>query len=266
MSAQSPTVVSSASPPVHAGKSERRSVDFLPSIWGDHFLNHASHSMMIHESAEKQILGLESEVKRMLDVNSSPPEKLNLIDQIQRLGISYLFEREIDAALEQIHQVYFERDAGDNFDLNTTALMFRLLRQQGYRISCKDAFKWSLGTSNKIVRASATIARLMDDIVSHKFEQERGGHVASAVECFTNQYGVTEQQAKEELWKKVDDAWKDINKECLCPRPVLEPLLARILNLTRVMDVLYKDKDCYTHPDLELKQLVASVLIKPIPS
>ncbi|XP_031372095.1 (-)-germacrene D synthase-like isoform X1 [Punica granatum] len=143
MSSQSPTVVSSASPLVHAGNSERRSVDFLPSIWGDHFLNHASDSMMIHESAEKQILKLKSEVKRMLDVNSSLPEKLNLIDQIQRLGISYIFEREIDEALEQIHQVYFERNAGDDVDMNTTALLFRLLRQQGYRISCNvfDKFK-----------------------------------------------------------------------------------------------------------------------------
>lgn len=97
-----------------------------------------------------------------------------------------------------------------------------------------------------------------------QFEQERG-HVASAVECFMRQHGVTEQQAKEELWKEVEDAWKDINEECLRPLPVSEPLLACILNLARVIDVLYKDKDRYTHPDLELKQLIALLLVDPVP-
>ncbi|KAK4851411.1 hypothetical protein QYF36_014887 [Acer negundo] len=34
---------------------------------------------------------------------------------------------------------------------------------------------------------------LMDDMVSHKFEQKRG-HVASSVECFMNQHGATEEE------------------------------------------------------------------------
>lgn len=36
------------------------------------------------------------------------------------------------------------------------------------QLATEQAFEWSLSNPNKIVRASAVIARLMDDIVSHK--------------------------------------------------------------------------------------------------
>ncbi|KAL3591760.1 hypothetical protein D5086_010400 [Populus alba] len=53
----------------------------------------------------------------------------------------------------------------------------------------KEAFEW-MSKNPKIVVASSDIGRLMDDITSHEFEQERG-HVASAVECCMKQYGVS---------------------------------------------------------------------------
>ncbi|RVW14966.1 (-)-germacrene D synthase [Vitis vinifera] len=88
----------------------------------------------------------------------------------------------------------------------------------------------------KIVRASAIVCRLMDDMVSHKFEQRRG-HVASAVECYMKQHGASEQETHNEFNKQVRDAWKDINEECLIPTAVPMPILMRVLNLARVIDV-----------------------------
>ncbi|CAL8151456.1 unnamed protein product [Prunus armeniaca] len=49
-------------------------------------------------------------------------------------------------------------------------------------IVTKESFEWLLNDP-KILRASNTIGRLMDDIVSSKFEKERG-HVASAIDCY----------------------------------------------------------------------------------
>nr|WNI01945.1 terpene synthase [Psidium guajava] len=95
----------------------------------------------------------------------------------------------------------------------------------------RDAFDWLLASDNKMVRASGIACRLMDDIARYKFEQRRG-HVASAVECFMKQYGVTEEEAKEELRKQVLDAWKDINQELGHPTAVPMQVLARVLNLT----------------------------------
>ncbi|TXG67320.1 hypothetical protein EZV62_008595 [Acer yangbiense] len=131
-------------------------------------------------------------------------------------------------------------------------------------IVTKQAFEWLFTDPNKMVQASSLICRLMDDMVSHKFEQKRG-HVASSVECFMNQHGATEEETCNEFRKQVRSAWKDINEECLLPTVVPMPLLTRILNLARVIDVIYKDEDGYTHAGGFLKDFVASLLINPVP-
>uniref|UniRef100_A0A2N9HWR3 Terpene synthase metal-binding domain-containing protein n=1 Tax=Fagus sylvatica TaxID=28930 RepID=A0A2N9HWR3_FAGSY len=130
-------------------------------------------------------------------------------------------------------------------------------------IVTKEAFDW-IFSNPKIITASSVIGRLMDDIRSHKFEQERG-HAASAVECYMKQHGVSEQVVHDELNRQVDDAWKDVNEECMRPTVVPMPLLMRVLNLARVIDVIYKDSDGYTHVGKEMKDNVASVLIDAVP-
>lgn len=126
----------------------------------------------------------------------------------------------------------------------------------------KEAFEWLIGDP-LIVRASSIICRLTDDIVGHKFEQERG-HVDSAVECYMKQYGKTEEETVKELKEKVSDAWKDINKECLKPFALFPmPILTRVVNLARVIEMVYDDEDKYTHSS-ELKAIITSVLVDPI--
>jgi hypothetical protein len=43
------------------------------------------------------------------------------------------------------------------------------------------------------------------------------------------------------------------------------PLLERILNLSRVIDVIYKEEDGYTHVGKVMKNNVASLLINSVP-
>ncbi|KAI6690479.1 hypothetical protein NL676_027307 [Syzygium grande] len=96
------------------------------------------------------------------------------------------------------------------------------------------------------------------------FEQSRE-HADSAVQCYMKQYGVTEREAENDLRKQGDDAWKDMNEQCLRPTTIAMPLLMGILNLTRVMDVLSKDGgDHYTNPHITLKDYIKSVLMVPV--
>ncbi|KAJ9676257.1 hypothetical protein PVL29_024992 [Vitis rotundifolia] len=111
-------------------------------------------------------------------------------------------------------------------------------------IMTKEAFDWVISDS-KIITASTVIFRLMDDITTHKFEQERW-RVALGIECYMKQYGVSEEQVYSEFHKQVENAWMDINQECLKPTAVPMPLLTRVVNLSRVMDVIYKEGDGYT--------------------
>ncbi|KAJ6760804.1 TERPENE SYNTHASE 2-RELATED [Salix purpurea] len=131
-------------------------------------------------------------------------------------------------------------------------------------IVTKQAFDWVFSRP-KIMRASETITRLVDDVRSHKSEQERG-HAASGVECYMKQYGLSEQEVYKEFHMQVVSAWKDINEEyCLKPTAVPRPLLERILNLSRVIDVIYKERDEYTHVGKEMKNNVESLFIDPVP-
>ncbi|KAK7822081.1 putative terpene synthase 2 [Quercus suber] len=84
----------------------------------------------------EQVQRLKEEVgKLLLDPIDKPSQKLELIDAIQRLGVSYHFESEIDEILQQIYKDHHnEVGQEDNGSLYTIALRFRLLRQQGYNI------------------------------------------------------------------------------------------------------------------------------------
>lgn len=57
-------------------------------------------------------------------------EQLQLIDDIQRLGIGYHLEDMIDAILQLQFSAFSTEE-----DLFTTALRFRLLRQAGFHVS-----------------------------------------------------------------------------------------------------------------------------------
>ncbi|CAI8586958.1 unnamed protein product [Vicia faba] len=129
-------------------------------------------------------------------------------------------------------------------------------------IATEDIFKW-LSNKPKVIDAAIVLCRLMDDIVSNEFEQKRD-HVSSFLECYMRQYNVSREGAVQEGQKRIADAWKDMNKESLMPTDVPRPFLTRILNLSRFMDVVYKDKDNFTHSEGEMKTFIKALLLDPM--
>ncbi|KAF7833899.1 putative terpene synthase 2 [Senna tora] len=125
-------------------------------------------------------------------------------------------------------------------------------------IASQHIFQWAQ-THPNIFKASSTICRIMDDI----FEQERG-HVASVVECYKKEHGVSREEAIDELRKRIGNAWKDMNQECLYSK-VGMPFVERLLNLTRFMDVIYKQTDNYTHAQGLMKNSITELLLHPLP-
>ncbi|KAI3678475.1 hypothetical protein L6452_37769 [Arctium lappa] len=122
-----------------------------------------------------------------------------------------------------------------------------------------ESFKW-ICTIPPICKDACAISRLMDDIVTHKEEQERK-HVASSVESYMKQYDITEEHARDLLYKKIDDVWKNIARESLICKDVPIPLITCVINLTRVIDVLYKGKDHFTYVGEELKGHIKSLFV-----
>ncbi|KAG6675452.1 hypothetical protein I3842_15G102500 [Carya illinoinensis] len=65
---------------------------------------------------------------------ANPIKQLELIDTLQRLGVSYHFEDEIRRILENKHNTHHNGDICEKHSLYATAVEFRLLRQHGYDV------------------------------------------------------------------------------------------------------------------------------------
>ncbi|KAM7468983.1 hypothetical protein LguiA_007166 [Lonicera macranthoides] len=179
----------------------------------------------------------------LLDVYTEMEE--NLWEDDTSYGVHHAKE-----AMKELAKAYFEEAKWYN---------------EGYVPTVEEYMKIALVSNNPlIVKASSVIARLRDDMAGHQFEQERG-HVASAVECYMKQHNATKEDACVEFNKRVANAWKDTNQECLAQTAVPMNLLERVLNLSCVIEVLYKDKDGFTHSTTRAKDFITSLLIDSVP-
>ncbi|KAL4353535.1 hypothetical protein GQ457_06G021630 [Hibiscus cannabinus] len=197
-------------------------------------------------------------------------------DSVSKEGKTYRVQFAIDEMKRQ-SQVYFAEAKWlhGNYIPTMEEYMPIALMSCGYlnlTIACcvglddsitKETFIWALNDP-KILRASSTISRLMSDIVTHKFEQERG-HVSSAVECYMKQHGTSLQATYDEFFDRINDAWKDITEGFLKPTPVPTSVLNPILNLAKVMDLFYKGEDAYTHAGYPAQTGITAMLIDSIP-
>ncbi|CAI9757118.1 unnamed protein product [Fraxinus pennsylvanica] len=125
-------------------------------------------------------------------------------------------------------------------------------------LATEEVFDW-ISSESIAAKASAIIARLMDDMAGHGFEQK-----VSAVECYMNEKGSSKEDAFTELQKLVTNAWKDINQECLRPTVVPMDILMRVVNLARVINLIYRDGDGYTNSKTKLRGFITDVLVEPV--
>ncbi|KAK1410789.1 hypothetical protein QVD17_37328 [Tagetes erecta] len=123
----------------------------------------------------------------------------------------------------------------------------------------KETFEWAL-KNPPLVTTCCRLCRTVDDIATHKEEKDRK-HVASSIECYMNQYGVSEKQTYELFNKRVEDVWKEVNKEFVTCKDVTLPITTRVMNFARSMEVLYKNKDHFTNVGEELIKHINSLLV-----
>lgn len=125
-----------------------------------------------------------------------------------------------------------------------------------------EVFKWAF-SNPPLVNACCLLCRTMDDLVTYKEEEDRK-HVATGIMCYRKQFNVSEEQACELYNRKVEDAWKELNAEFISCKDVKLPIRMRVINFARSMDVLYKNKDHFTHVGEELINHINSLLVDGI--
>ncbi|KAK2989238.1 hypothetical protein RJ640_029536, partial [Escallonia rubra] len=105
--------------------------------------------MNLGETRERAVK-LKEDVRMMLNKveEAAPLHRLELIDTVQRLGISYHFGVEIKKILESIYHYDHRSYRWNKEDLYALALEFRLLRQHEYEVP-HDVFKRFTDESGK---------------------------------------------------------------------------------------------------------------------
>ncbi|CAA2980614.1 vetispiradiene synthase 2-like [Olea europaea subsp. europaea] len=130
----------------------------------------------------------------------------------------------------------------------------------GIKSVTKEDFEW-LSNKPKILAASLIICRLIDDIATYKVEKERG-QIATGIESYMVENGVTKEVVIDKFYKMATNAWKDVNEECLRPTSSSREILMRFLNFDRNIDVIYKgNEDGYTQPEKVLKPHIIALFI-----
>lgn len=117
----------------------RRSGNYKPCIWDSDFVKTLATDFT-GERFNGRVNELKGNVIEILNSVAKPLDQLELIDDLQRLGLGYHFEQEIKSTLTKIYEDQSNETLEMN-DLHAVALSFRLLRQHGYTVS-QDVFKY----------------------------------------------------------------------------------------------------------------------------
>ncbi|KAL8512754.1 hypothetical protein ACS0TY_019038 [Phlomoides rotata] len=144
-----------------------------------------------------------------------------------------------------------------------TSLMLISFLGMKENIVTREAFDWVLSGSD-VVRATLIFARLSNDIVGYEFEKGRD-YIPSAIECYTEEHNVSKQEAIDEFRTQIESAWKDINDTFLKPTKFPTPILDRILNWARTLEIFYDKEDRYTHVGPEMQSFIKQLFIYPLP-
>ncbi|KAH1048781.1 hypothetical protein J1N35_039565 [Gossypium stocksii] len=180
-------------------------------------------------------------------------------NELKEVALAYLVER------RWVHGCYMPTfDEYLETALKTSVAILSVCQALiGMEEADETAYQWLINTDNKLYKALNVIARLYDDITTNEAEEKRG--LVCGTSCYMKQYGVTRQEAVEAYREMIEVAWKDMNESCLKPMPVSHKVALRALNFARLVLVVYMKDDGFTRPELSLKDVIAKVLIHPIP-
>ncbi|CAM8994965.1 unnamed protein product [Rhodiola kirilowii] len=130
----------------------RRSANYKDCVWDHDYIQFSMPNNYIGEKFKNQMEEMKQQVLVMVGCVSDEGEQLELIDDLQRLGVAYHFEKEIRTMLNKIYYTNYvfndDKSALDDADLYRTALACRLFRQHGFAVP-QDVLKLFLDDTGK---------------------------------------------------------------------------------------------------------------------
>ncbi|KAH7858258.1 hypothetical protein Vadar_021788 [Vaccinium darrowii] len=157
--------------------------NFLSCLWGDRFSSFTLDPQL-HEKYSKEVEVLKEEVKDMLIAAGKPAKKMVLIDTLERLGVSYLFAKEIEELLERMFPNFEEYSHVFEDDLFMVSLHFRVFRQHGYDLSSCVFKKFKETTGNFKETISNDVKGLLS-LYEATYLKTQGEDILDDAFCFT---------------------------------------------------------------------------------
>ncbi|KAK8934054.1 hypothetical protein KSP39_PZI015403 [Platanthera zijinensis] len=116
----------------------------------------------------------------------------------------------------------------------------------------------------EVARHSSMLTRLYDDLGTSMDELQRGD-VPKSIQCHMNESKVSESVARDHIKRLIKKHWKLMNTEHIVASNFEDSFKRYVLNLPRMTHFLYQHGDGYGKPSHETRDMIISLLIKPIP-
>ncbi|XP_042377329.1 (+)-epi-alpha-bisabolol synthase-like [Zingiber officinale] len=114
----------------------RRSGNYQPSLWTDERRQSLTNTSTVQQEEKRErIKVLTEQTRNLIREKQRVAEQLQLIDHLQQLGVAYHFKDEIADVLSRLHASLDHVSSQLKDDLHATALLFRLLRANGFSVS-----------------------------------------------------------------------------------------------------------------------------------
>nr|AFP23130.1 monoterpene synthases [Picrorhiza kurrooa] len=119
----------------------------------------------------------------------------------------------------------------------------------------------SLEQNDGIIRWPSMVLRLTDDLGTTSDEIKKGD-VPKSIQCYMNENGRSEDEAREYIKCLIDESLKRMNKEILMESPVRD-LVPAAMNLARISQSFYQYGDGFGIPHRETKKNLVSLIVEP---
>uniref|UniRef100_A0A2C9UU87 Uncharacterized protein n=1 Tax=Manihot esculenta TaxID=3983 RepID=A0A2C9UU87_MANES len=122
----------------------------------------------------------------------------------------------------------------------------------------------SLVNHHHILKWPSVVFRLCNDLATSSGELDRGETINS-ISCYMDEHGVSEEYARKEINKMIDNAWKKMNQYNQTEVNSFTKLFIEAsINLARISQCVYQHGDGHGAPDTNSKKRVVSLIIEPI--
>ncbi|CAN0927252.1 Alpha-terpineol synthase, chloroplastic [Linum grandiflorum] len=158
------------------------------------------------------------------------------------------------------HQTFEEYLEVGHHTIGSRIVLIHTYAASGVSLT-EEAFDY-LANYPDLSRWIATICRLTNDLATSKTELERGD-ILKSVECYMKENDVTEKEAREYIEWRIDETWKNMNRDVMSNYGHMKVYTNQVVNFSRACHFMYHNGDAHGKPTQGHKDRAMALLFQP---